>query len=517
MSPNRRIFLNIVATYGRSLYTLVVGLFCGRWTLMALGEVDYGLMGVVGGLIAFVQYFDSILASAIGRFFAIAVGEGKADRKSGIESGRKWFTTAVVIQTALPTFLLITFYPVGEWAVRHFLTIPPDRVQACVWVWRFVCLSGYLGMLTMPFRSMYMAHQYIAELTFYSFMTTTFNACFLYYMVTHPGVWLAKFAFWQCLLSMLPELIIAIRAYFLFPECRVVRRHIRCWCNIRAMAGFSLWTAIGTLGVILRGQGISILVNKIYGSRVNAGVAVGYSLSNHCNSLTDSMFNVFSPAIYNAWGEKNYDKARSMAYQICRVGTLFLLVFALPLSLEVDEVLRLWLKNPPQYAAGIFLFVMASTVIDKMAAGHMICVSASGKVAGYQSFLGTTLILTLPLAWLLVKLGMGVYSVGWALVATMAVCSSGRIWFARRLVGMSGRYWIRSVVVPLSGVVVLSLCVGSLPRFFLSASLARVCFTVGVVEFFMIPFSWFFVLSGSERAFVVSRVNAVVSKMRRTC
>ena len=38
MSPNRRIFLNIVATYGRSLYALVIGLLCGRWTLMSLGE-----------------------------------------------------------------------------------------------------------------------------------------------------------------------------------------------------------------------------------------------------------------------------------------------------------------------------------------------------------------------------------------------------------------------------------------------------------------------------------------------
>ena len=54
MTPNRRIFLNIIATYGRSLYALVIGLFCGRWTLMALGEVDYGLMGVVGGLTVFV-------------------------------------------------------------------------------------------------------------------------------------------------------------------------------------------------------------------------------------------------------------------------------------------------------------------------------------------------------------------------------------------------------------------------------------------------------------------------------
>ena len=50
MSPNRRILLNIVATYGRSLYALVCGLFISRWVLAALGKEDFGLYGVVGGL-----------------------------------------------------------------------------------------------------------------------------------------------------------------------------------------------------------------------------------------------------------------------------------------------------------------------------------------------------------------------------------------------------------------------------------------------------------------------------------
>ena len=55
MTPNRRIFLNIVATYGRSLYALVIGLFCGRWTLMALGGADYGLV-VNGAAAKMVEY-----------------------------------------------------------------------------------------------------------------------------------------------------------------------------------------------------------------------------------------------------------------------------------------------------------------------------------------------------------------------------------------------------------------------------------------------------------------------------
>ena len=47
MTQDRRIFLNIVATYGLALYALVIGLFCGRWSLMA---VRWGGLRGDGGL-----------------------------------------------------------------------------------------------------------------------------------------------------------------------------------------------------------------------------------------------------------------------------------------------------------------------------------------------------------------------------------------------------------------------------------------------------------------------------------
>ena len=49
MSPNRRILLNIVATYGRSLYALVCGLVISLW-LVAVGKSEGGFDGVVGGM-----------------------------------------------------------------------------------------------------------------------------------------------------------------------------------------------------------------------------------------------------------------------------------------------------------------------------------------------------------------------------------------------------------------------------------------------------------------------------------
>ena len=481
---------------------------------MALGEVDYGLMGVVGGMTVFITYLNGILAGAIGRFFAIAVGEQQANKELGLANSRMWFTTAVVIQTVMPTILLIFCYPVGEWAVRNFLIMPPDRIQDCLWIWRFVCVSCYIGMVSMPWNAMYTAHQYIAELTLYSFATTTLNAIFLYYMVTHPSVWLAKFVFWQCLLAILPNIIIAIRAHYIFQECRIVSRHLACWQNIKVMATYSIWTAWGTLGAVLRGQGIAILINKYFGPKANAGVAVGSGLSGRCNTLSGSMIGAFSPAIFNAWGAKDYERARKLAFRTCKIGTLLILVFALPLSLEISEVLRLWLRNPPNYAAGICLFVMAMNIIDKMAIGHMICVNANGKVATYQAFVGTSVVATLPLAWLLIELGVGVYSVGWAMVVTMTVCALGRVWFARTLVGMSAWYWVKRVCIPLALLIAICLVVGLVPRLFLAPSFLRICTTTFLVEIVLIPFSWFVILDASEKMFVKTRLVTLISKSK---
>ena len=514
MTQNRRIVLNIVATYGRSLYALVIGLFCGRWTLMALGEVDYGLMGLVGGLTAFISYFNGILGGAIGRFYAVSVGKCRTNPEEGLEECRMWFTTAVVINTAIPVVLMAIGYPLGEYAVRHWLTIPPDRVAACLWVWRFVCITCFLGMVSVPMNAMYFAKQYIAELTIYSFVTTTLNACFLYYMITHPAVWLTKFAFWQCLLGVLPNLIIALRAFYLFPECRIRRRYFSCWRNIGKLTSYGLWNAWGTLGALLRAQGSAVLINVNFGPRVNAGVAVGSTLSGHCNTLSGSMIGAFSPAIFNAWGAKCYDEARKLAYRTCKFGTLFILVFAIPLCLEVDEVLRIWLVNPPAYASGICIFVLAMNVIDKTAVGHMLAVNANGKVAMYQAFLGTSLVLTLPLAWLLIRLGVGPYSIGWAMVATMVFCAMGRVWFARKLVGMSARYWARRVVAPIVIISIGCLCVGLLPRVFMSASFLRVCTTTALVEILLVPFSWSLILDAEERRFMRERMRPLLSKVK---
>ena len=81
MSPNRRIFLNIAATYGRSLYALMCGLFISRWVLAVLGKTDFELYGVFGGMMGFIAFPNTLLNVATGRFYEYA--EGLAQESAG--------------------------------------------------------------------------------------------------------------------------------------------------------------------------------------------------------------------------------------------------------------------------------------------------------------------------------------------------------------------------------------------------------------------------------------------------
>ena len=150
MTENRRIVLNIVATCGRSLFALACGVFGGRWALMSLGEVNYGLHGLVAGLTVFISFFNDVLGASLGRFYALAVGRARVMGDDGVEECRRWFSLAVLIHAILPVCLFVVGWPVGEWAIRHYLTIPPDRVAACLWVFRFSCVGCFIGMVSVP-------------------------------------------------------------------------------------------------------------------------------------------------------------------------------------------------------------------------------------------------------------------------------------------------------------------------------------------------------------------------------
>lgn len=507
MSPRRRIVLNILVTYGRSLYGTALGLFTARWALHALGQTDYGLFGLVGGLTGFVAFFSDLLSSSVGRFYAVIVGASvkAADADKGVDECRKWFNTALLLHMSVSLVLMLVGYPVGEYVVRHFLTIPPNRIEACVWVWRFTCVSCFVGMVSVPFSAMYTAKQEIAELTIYGFVASTLNVIVLYYMISTPGVWLTGYALWMMVLGVGPQFIIGFRAIVKYQECRFVCAYLYDVNRIMQIVSYAFarfWTALSGM---VSAQGNAILVNKYLGPAFNASMTMGNTVASRASSLSASLSGAFWPAIANKAGEGDEESVRQFSFRTCRLGALMVLVFAIPLALEIDEVMLLWLKDPPALVSMICVTMLLDTVLERMSEGYWMAIMSLGRGVGtYSAWVSISGLSSFVLAWVALACGMGFEGICLAIILMRVIAIAVRLILGKKLVGMSAGIWLREVFVPITCVSLIVLSLGSFVKCMCHQSFMRLCVTTlfSWVTFGLL--AWKFVLTTRERS-VLSR------------
>ena len=142
----------------------------------------------------------------------------------------------------------------------------------------------------------------------------------------------------------------------------------------------------------------------------------------------------------------------------------------------------------------------------------MLAVNAAGRVATYQAFLGTSLIMAIPVACIFMFLNLGVVSIPIAIVLTGSICSLGRVVFAQKLVGMSIRFWFGRILFPISVVFAAALVMGLVPRLYLAQSFTRVVVSSVVIESVLLCGTWLLVLDVNERSVVQTKL---ISWLRR--
>jgi hypothetical protein len=157
--------------------------------------------------------------------------------------------------------------------------------------------------------------------------------------------------------------------------------------------------------------------------------------------------------------------------------------------------------------------MLATFMVDKITFGLMVAIHARGRIAGYQMMLGTLLMLTLPLAWLLLRLGNGATAVGWAFLITTGFCSLGRLFWARYLVNASIGIWLRTVFLPCFWVLMGGLLCGWLliacwpvPSFW------RLCAVTVVTLISSLTLGWCLFSTRDERRFIVANLGKALHK-----
>lgn len=501
MTQPRRVILNTLATYGRSVIAMGLGLFTARWVLAALGKTDFGLYGVVGAVVCFVTYLNIVLSNAVARYYAYAIGQGsKMSSTAAQDHLRRWFNTALGLHVVLGLVLVVVGYPVGCFVITHGLVIPPDRLAACIWVYRFSLASVFVAVVSVPHVALYAAFQRFVELAVFDLVRVVCLFGCAYWLLTAPGDRLTIYA---AIMAGIPSAILLIqvvRARFVFPACRLDAKELFVSKRIRDIGGFALWQMLGVGGALGKIHGSAILVNLGFGPALNASYSVATQFSAQTSTFSGALMNALTPVVSSTAGEGDREGVVRTAVSACRFSGLLVAFFAVPLVCEAGSLMRLWLQSPPPQADMLCVCLAIALLFENLSVGYVVALNAHGRIARWQLAEAGILLAGLPALWLAYRVGGSFLCVGYLFIALAVVLGLERMYFVKKLQGIAVTVWFRRVLVPCLLVVAASSSVAWGVRACLPESFLRLlCVGVSALAVALAT-TYFMVLDADERA-----------------
>jgi len=510
VTESRRIIINTLAAYVRSVVTLPLNLLGARWILAGLGKDDFGVYSVVGGLVFFITFINGVMTGAVARFYAYAIGQAKTTEKGmGDSLLRSWFNVSVLIHIALPG-VLIACYPLLAYVVRHWLVIPDGRMEAAIWTLRFSILTAIVSFVNVPFSALFAAHQWIVELTVYALALSVMQFLISLFIPHCSGDRLVLYAGLMFAATFFVLGVQNLRAYRLFPSARLRFKSMLDLARLLELLKFVGWRLLSGIAYVARAQGSAMVTNVYFGPSANAAYSIGNQLSAQAASLSQSLINALTPATTTSEGAGTRQHTLDLAYRSCKFSSILVLLFAIPLTLEIDEVLKLWLSDPPDGSAVVCVCMLGAFVLEKLTVGQYLAIMAHGKIAAWQSCVSALYVATMMLGWGLVLCGINAYAVAYAFLIVAFFLSATHVYFAKKQVDMAIWPWVRNIVLRVLGVSALTFAVGWLVTWVFPESFLRLCLTTAACGGTLIGLSVFLVFSGDERNYLRNIVARIV-------
>lgn len=505
----KRIAKNTLMLYGRMLFSMVVSLYTSRVILNALGVVDYGILGAVGGFVSMFSLISSSLSSAVSRFLTFELGRGDMQRLKRV------FSTSLLIHILLAFVILIVAETVGVWFVNNKMTIPADRLYAANWIFQASILSFMFGLFSVPYNASIVSHEKMSAFAYIGILDTTLKFLIVLF-IAHSKWHFDKLIVYSILLtavSIMLQMIYLTYCRRHFEECRLkISFDKEFWKEISA---FSVWNFIGCTAAILKDQGVNVLLNVFVGPVLNAARGIAGSVNAAVSGFASNFMTALNPQITKSYASGDLKYAHFLVERGSRFSFYIMLFFTVPILIETEFVLTIWLKQYPEYTVNFVRLVLLLSLIDVLSNPLITLLLATGKIRNYQIVVGGILLLNFPLSYICLKCGLRPEFTYLVAIIVASLCMFARMLFIRSLAKFSIGEFLRNVVFKVCAV---ALCASTLPaclRLLLFPGWLR--FTVvAVVSVLTTTISVMLIgCSRDERVYIVNKIMAHIDKFKR--
>lgn len=439
MSSNKTIIKNSAFLYLRLLITIAIGLFSTRVVLQAMGVEDFGIYGVVAGLVSMFTFLSSAMSSSTQRYLAFDLG------KQDYSQLQKTFTTVLNIHLVIAIISMVVAEVVGQWVIRSFLTIPEERLDAAIHAYHYVVILFGFGIIRVPFHAAIIANEKMEAFAYISILESILKLAAAYLLFTATADLLVLYSQLLALTALIIFLLYFIYSKAKFPETKYLKYFDKGY--YKEILSFSGWNLFGNIAAVLRGQGVNILINVFFGVVANAAYALTLMVQGVFTSFAASVQQAINPQIIKSFSAKDLGRTEQLIFLGSKFSFVAILLLITPFLSNIDYVLGVWLTEVPENTTIFISYILIFVLIESLSGALMTALQATGKIKTYQLVVGLMVLANFPIVWVLYSLS---YSVEIAFLVFIAVSFASlyaRLFFVKRHVGLNYSVFHRQVLL----------------------------------------------------------------------
>lgn len=499
-SNNKRIAKNTLFLYIRMGIVLVVSLYTTRVVLHSLGVEDYGINNVVSGFVTMFAFLNTSMSNGVQRFYNFSLGRTNEYSITDV------YNTALQIQGLLAILLLLLLETFGLWYIYTQMVIPAERFAAALWVFQFSAVSLVFLVLQIPYSAAIMAYE---RMNYYAYLS-------IFDVVAKLGIAIAvKYATTdKLILYGALNMMVSLACFFLYyGYAKHQFKYLKFNFKIRRqlfkqMLSFSGWNVFGSFAYMIKSQGLNMLLNVFFGPIVNTARGISTMVMSAIQGFQANIVIAFRPQLVQSYATGDNNRVLKLFYSLSKVSFILLAMLSIPVILEIDYILNLWLgESIPDYTVQFTILVLINMIISSLNTPISQVVHATGKMKGYQ--IGTSLIICaiLPISWIFLKIGFGPVSVYWIslfiTILNQVICNL----LLKRVYTYSLREYCKKVIIPCTIFAILVPILPYVITITLPSSMLRLLLTGSVSVLITIAISYIIVLDKSEKDMVLTIIK----------
>lgn len=504
MQAATKVVFNTVILYAKILISMAISLVSVPLVLKALGASDYGLYNLIAGIVAMLAFLNNSMTVSSQRYMSVAMGEGNVSKINSI------YNASFILHLILAISIAIALEIIGLPSIGK-LNIAPERLWCAKIIFHFLVLSMFSKVIAVPFDAIMNAHE---DMLAFSIIELIDSLIMLSIAIVLQYVNSDKLVFYGVAVSSIAVLTLLMKWGWCQHAYKSFRLNLKGKANkplIKEMLGFTGWNLFGGLAMMGRNQGVAVIFNLFLGTIANAAYGIANQINGALSHFSSTFQRAINPQLMKSEGMGNRTRLQKISLISSKFSVLALCLIAIPLIIEMDDVLQIWLQGDiPASTLELSRCILILSICYQFSSGLMSAIQATGKIREYQITMGLFILSNIPIAYFLLKYGYPIYYVTIGFIVIEIISLIIRILMAKHLTGLMPRLYFTQVIYPVFLIIVVSVIACLIPYFIIDNMYVRlliVCLTYGITYLVMM---WIVALDEEHRELILSKFKTIV-------